>query len=37
MFSGVDRDNKGEMAIIMESLTQSERAIFQQMIADKEF
>ena len=37
MFSGVDRDNKGEMAIIMESLTQSERAILQQMIADKEF
>tara|TARA_B110000090_G_scaffold208127_1_gene261127 strand:- start:4530 stop:6329 length:1800 start_codon:yes stop_codon:yes gene_type:complete len=37
MFNGVDRDNKNNMSIVMESLTQSERAILQQMIADKEF
>ena len=37
MFNGVDRDNTNDMSIVMESLTQSERAILQQMIADKEF
>ena len=37
MFSGVDRDSDNDMAIVMESLTQSERAILQQMIVDKEF